>query len=206
MTRDELLSYKDVLMLTPQWKYWNPNYDVYARNEEEMTDWEGNMIETRHRTRIMINDFPKAENSMVISSVISATDSKLIEEYIDLIPVEASKEFYNYTIAENSCDNVHAVLSGISSIYNPVKLHNLLVERRDVGTFAASIGSTTVGSTSHYNIDDETDEELENELSDDDNSRATVTGWDPELLDDFDVYLDDLILNAFVWATVGTKS
>ena len=81
-----------------------------------MTDWEGNMIETRHRTWIMIDDFPEADNSMVISYVISATESKLIDKYIDLIPVEASKEFDDCLISENSFDNVHAVLSGISTI------------------------------------------------------------------------------------------
>ena len=130
----------------------------------------------------------------------------LIDKYIDLIPVKASKEFDNCIIAENSCDNVHAVLSGISTIYYPVKLHNLLVERRDVGTFAGSIGSKTVGSTSHYIINDTTDEELGNELSIDNNSCATVTEWDTKLLDDLDVDLDNLISSAFVGRTVGTKS
>ena len=164
------------------------------------------MIETRHRTRIMIDDLPRADDSMVISSVISATESKFIDKYIDLITVEAIKEFDDCMIAENSCDNVHAVLSGISTIYYPVKLHNLLVERRDVGTFAGSIGSKTVGSTSHYIINDTTDEELGNELSIDNNSCATVTEWDTKLLDDLDVDLDNLISSAFVGRTVGTKS
>ena len=164
------------------------------------------MIETRHHTRIMIDKLPKANDSMVISSVISATESKLIDKYNDFIPVKASKKFDDCMIAENSCDNVHAVLSGISTIYDPVKLHDLLVERRDVGTFAASIGSTTVGSTSHYIIDNTTDEELGNDISDDNNRCATATEWDPKLLDDFDVDLDNLISSAFVGATVGTKS
>ena len=136
------------------------------------------MIETRHRTRIMIDDLPEADDSMVISSVISATESKLIDKYIDLIPVEASKEFDDCMIVENSCDNVHTVLSGISTIYDPVKLHSVLLEHRDVGTFAASIGLTTVGLTSHYIIGDTTDEELGNELSNDDNSCAIITKWD----------------------------
>ena len=109
-------------------------------------------------------------------------------------------------ISENYCDNVHAVLSGISTIYNPVKLHDILVKRRDVGTFAASIGWTTVGSKSHYIIDDTTNEELGNQPSDDDNSCATVTEWDTKLLDEFDADLDNLISSTFVGATVGTKS
>ena len=62
---------------------------MYARNEENMTDWEGNIDKNRHRTQIMIDDLPKADNSMVISSVIYATESKLIDKSIDLIPVKA---------------------------------------------------------------------------------------------------------------------
>ena len=89
---------------------------MYAQNEENVTDWEGNMIDTRHRTKIMIDDFPEADNSIVISSVISTTESTSIDKYVDLIPVKASKYFDDCMIAENSCDNVHAVLSGISTI------------------------------------------------------------------------------------------
>ena len=159
------------------------------------------MIETRHCTRIMIDDLPKADNSMVISSVIYATESKLIDKYIELIPVEASIEYDDCMIAENSCDNVHTVLSGISTIYDPVKLHDLLVERRYIGKFATLIGLTTVGSTSNYIIDDTTNEELGNELSNDDNSCATVTEWETKLLDDFDVDLDNLLSSAFVGAS-----
>ena len=59
-------------------------------------------------------------------------------------------------IANNSYNNVHVVLSSISSIYVPVRLHDNLLERPNKGAFAASIGSTTVGSTSPYVFDVDT--------------------------------------------------
>ena len=37
-TREELVSTEYVLVMTPKNQNWDPNYDVYARNEENMTD------------------------------------------------------------------------------------------------------------------------------------------------------------------------
>ena len=51
--------------MTPQGHNWGPNSDVYARNKENMTDWEGNMAELRHRVQIMIEDLPEVDNAMV---------------------------------------------------------------------------------------------------------------------------------------------
>ena len=44
-TRAELLEC-DVLVLTPKGS-WNPHSDLYARNEENMMDWEGQMVEKK---------------------------------------------------------------------------------------------------------------------------------------------------------------
>ena len=49
-TREELVSTENILVMTPQDQNWDPNSDVYTLNEENMIDWEGNMIEPRHRT------------------------------------------------------------------------------------------------------------------------------------------------------------
>ena len=59
-------------------------------------------------------------------------------------------------IAKNSCDNVHVVLSRILSIYESIRLHDNLLERRNFGAFVASIVSTTVGSIIPYVLDVDT--------------------------------------------------
>ena len=46
----ELVFSEDVLVMTPQIQSCNPNSDVYAQNEENMIDWEGNMIKLHHWT------------------------------------------------------------------------------------------------------------------------------------------------------------
>ena len=96
-------------------------------------------------------------------------------------------------IANNSGDNVHAVLSSISAIHDPVKLHNRLLERRNDGIFATSIGSTTVGSASPYVSNRDIISPASSDYETDTDDDATITDWHPELLDDLDVDLDALI-------------
>ena len=43
---------KEVYLLMPS--RWNPNCDAYASNEENMLDWEGNMVEKRDRSQILL--------------------------------------------------------------------------------------------------------------------------------------------------------
>ena len=48
LTRDKMQSCDNVLVMTPQSHAWNPHLDMYARNEENMLNWEGNMLESHH--------------------------------------------------------------------------------------------------------------------------------------------------------------
>ena len=93
------------------------------------------------------------------------------------------------------CDNVHVVLSSISAIYDPVQLHDKLLELCTVDVFATSIGSTTVGSTSLYVLDVDTvttfDSNDESDTDTDDD--VTITEWNHILLDEIDINLDILI-------------
>ena len=60
--------------------------------------------------------------------------------------------------------------------------------------FAASIGSTTVGSSSNYVSEVTTvDRDGESDSEPDDDDDATINDWDQSLLDNFDVYLDAMI-------------
>ena len=46
----------DVYALTPD--QWDPHFNVYTGNEESMLDWEGNMVEPRHCSWIILADVP----------------------------------------------------------------------------------------------------------------------------------------------------
>ena len=161
-----------------------------------MIYWGGNMIEPRHRNQIIIEYLPEIDNTMITSAIIFASESNTIDNVIDdTRPISKPSGFNECMIVNNSCNNVHVILSSISSIYYPVRIHDNLLERRNVGAFSASIGSTNVGSTSPYVLDVDT-VDSDDESSTDDNESdddATITEWDQNILDDMDIDLDALI-------------
>ena len=69
--------------MTPQGQNFDPNSDVYALNEGNIIDWEGNMIEPLHWTQIIIEDLPETDNAMISSTIISAYGPKTVDNTID---------------------------------------------------------------------------------------------------------------------------
>ena len=166
--------------MTPQIQNWDTNYDVYVQNEKNMIDWECNMIEPLHWTQIMIEDLPEVDDAIIFSDVISASKSILIDNTIETNKTIAKPpDFDECMIANNSCENVHIVLSNISFIYDPVQLNNNLLECRTVGVFATSIGSMTVVSTSPYvlDVDTVTTVNSDDESDTDTDDNTTITEW-----------------------------
>jgi hypothetical protein len=43
----------EIYMLTTD--QFNPHDDLYAANEDSMLDWEGNMVEKKHRTQVLLS-------------------------------------------------------------------------------------------------------------------------------------------------------
>ena len=71
-----------VLVITPYGYNWDPHSDVYVRIEENMLDWEGNMISKKYQVYIMVEDIPGEDNEMVISYFISAAELQLIDKHL----------------------------------------------------------------------------------------------------------------------------
>ena len=159
-----------------------------------MIDWEVNMIEPRHYDWIIVDELTEANDAMIASVTISAAESKMIDDNI----VHLDPTFDDCMIANNTYDNVHVVLWSISAIHDPVQLYTKLLERRNVGTFAATIGSTTVGSNSPY-VWEEDDTISTNDSSNDD---AT----NDDLIDDFDIDNFKIDLDEMVSMMVSTIS
>jgi hypothetical protein len=79
-TEKHMVESDKVYLLTPT--NWNPHDDAaYAENESSMLDWEGNMIESRHRIKILLSDIQ--EDTMMAASVqVSAIESNMIDELL----------------------------------------------------------------------------------------------------------------------------
>ena len=113
-TNDELAACDDVYLLTPN-GIWNPHSDSYSRNEEMMTDWEGQMVEPQHRKQILLSDIPE-DPAMTVSAMISKVEACAIDR---LIP--------DATISSATTRHRNEV----SPIYDPASLTSLLCERAE---------------------------------------------------------------------------
>ena len=72
---------ENILLLTPDGP-WNPHSDTFARNEENLTDWEGNIVPKSQRQRILIDEIDENHamtDAMAISSV-EIKESDIIDE------------------------------------------------------------------------------------------------------------------------------
>ena len=62
---------------------WNPNSKVHAKNEANMLDFEGNVIEEQHRTRVLLAEVPECAaltNECQISAMESSAIDNLFED------------------------------------------------------------------------------------------------------------------------------
>ena len=116
-TMQELAGHEEerILCLTPEGP-WDPHADTYARNEETMTDWEGNMVKPSDRQRVLLKHV-EPDDAMIASLHVSRTEEAMID-----------------TIDESCCPS--------NPILIPSSMSELIQAKRDTGNFGATIGST----------------------------------------------------------------
>ena len=110
-----------VLNMTPDGHSWDPHFGAYTDNEDNMMDWNGQMIEPKYRTRILSKDLP--EDKLMISDTHI---SSLEMTRIDVVASASSaigKDMYEVTPFFSGLDSV---LSSIIPILDPVMLSNTL--------------------------------------------------------------------------------
>jgi hypothetical protein len=129
----------EVLLLAPNWP-WDPHADVYARNEENMTDWQGNISEPAQRPRILLEAVPK-DTAMTASLLcISSVETQRLDSLFDARRVIGS--------ATTSKPLPHAIdddrhLHDVDPALVESTMASTLAERASLGQFCASIGATT---------------------------------------------------------------
>lgn len=115
---EDLLDPNSVFVLTPS--RWNPHIDVYARNEESMLDWEGNLVPPRDRSHKIvleeIEDDPMVANSLSVSA--------LEDHMVDMCMTPDSE----------------------ASRVRPMSLGDALEDRASLGDYMMSVGATRVVS------------------------------------------------------------
>ena len=102
---------EEVYLLMPS--LWNPHCDWYAQNEENMLDWEGNMVERKDRMQILINDLPDGVKTVGLTQ-ISSVESARIDAIVEARAAEACEETGTpYHAVHAKVDEVSAVLAGV---------------------------------------------------------------------------------------------
>jgi hypothetical protein len=196
-TNDKLAACDDVYLLTPN-GIWNPHSDSYSRNEEMMTDWEGQMVEPQHRKQILLSEIPE-DHAMTVSAMISKVEAQAIDH---LIP--------DATVSSVTSRRHNEV----SPLYDPESLTSLLCKRAEDSHFMMSIGSTTAWTQPHLIPcdDSDTDDSLDDTLDDDEFSDEleTETDGDAEALRTYLAGMDaplqgDIDLDAFMVSASHVK-
>ena len=180
---------EEVYLLTPS--RWNPHCDSYAQNEENMLDWEGNMVERKDRMQILIEDLPDGGKT-IGSTQISCVESARIDAIVEARAAEACEEIETpYRAVPAEADEVSAILSGVSPNLVDAKLLELLSARRDLGLFQETIGSTDAPRGT-YLVETVDDNDSESSESSDDESVTTL--FESSLRGEID--LDDIMVSA----------
>jgi hypothetical protein len=70
---------EDIYLLTPS--RWNPHDDLYATNEENMLDWEGNMVTKKDRVQVILSEVAK-DTALAASVKISSVENCAIDKVL----------------------------------------------------------------------------------------------------------------------------
>jgi hypothetical protein len=187
----------EIYMLTND--QFNPHDDSYAANEESMLDWEGNMVEKKHRATILLSEVE--ENDIMAASVqISSMESKAIDRALATSAYDEEIVKPCYGTVPRAADEISSVLGAVSPIYDDMALYEGLSARLELGNFKAAIGST-YAPDKEYLVDDATADT--DPSTDDSNSDSDEEADDDRLLDEIyegsirgEIDLDELLVSA----------
>ena len=187
---------EEVYLLTPN--VWNPHDDAYAANEENMLDWEGNMIEARKRTKILLSDI-KVDAMTAASVQVSAVESTKIDELLQRSDKDSEEIVHPcWKPIPRAGDQVSSVLAGISPILDDQTLYERMQARSNLGKFQVSIGSTNA-TKSEFLVEDDSS----TTSTDDDMMVETVEEDDEQTLDNLfehvtkgEIDLDEIMVSA----------
>jgi hypothetical protein len=153
----EMTESEEIYMLTPS--RWDPHQTAYAKNEENMIDWKGNMIEKSYRQQLILSEIDE-DTAMASSVQIGSIEVKAIDLVMETVEEDSEKPHPCYQHVPCAADQVSSVLASVSTLLDDQILYEWMAERASLGKFQASIGSTNV-TDSEYILDEEEKEEID---------------------------------------------
>ena len=168
---------EQVYRLTPEGK-WDPNTEVYADNEENMIDYDGNVRDEQDRPMQIILANIEEDPELAMAASVSCVESRMVDHRMEASsPIHPTEPYISSMEAMSVCD--------------PHCLSWVLSEWADQGRFMASIGSTNARN-SRYLVDDDPEDDDDWESSDAESiDKASVGNNDGSLTD----FIEDLNLS-----------
>ena len=142
----------DYILLTPDGPDWNPHTDVYARNEEQFLDWQGEIIQPKERRKILIEDSDEADVFLSSMEADYSCCSPQENEAIDAICEEATVMATEVLSHESWPVNDAEDLRNVSRLLELSTFVQDLRERCAYSKFGMSIGSMTGSQTDDDNL------------------------------------------------------
>jgi hypothetical protein len=139
-----------IYTLTPT--KFNPHSMSYAMNEASMVDWEGNMIEKRHRDPMFLEEVPD-DLAMASALQIGAAEAAAIDDLMSPSKPDSGNELEKHKVPREA-DEVTGGLLGMSLLLSEDHMSTHLSARGQLGRDYIALGATTVCQMG-YLLDDD---------------------------------------------------
>ena len=145
-TNEEVNDDLPIIHLTPDSPDWNPNSEVYARNEESMIDWRGEIVERKHRKTDLIQeaDVSSLHTHMLVEpSELGTKENEAIDCH-----------FWHAVVMGLEIGDLHEdkYLSSMDSTVDPYSLVTNVNARLEYSKFGQSVGAMYSKDTSACNL------------------------------------------------------
>jgi hypothetical protein len=132
---EQMMNAEDVYLLTPS--KMSPHCDAYTKNEENMLDWEGNMVQRRDRVQILLSEI--LEDVAVTASVqVSSTEIRAIDTVFEGNVIPHDDEAHPcWQPIPRAVDEVSSILASVSPTLDDQVLYGRLAAKADLGKFKA---------------------------------------------------------------------
>ena len=150
-TEEEMMASDDVYLLTPT--TFNPHCDSFARNEENITDWQGNIIDKRHRQQYIISEIEE-NTAMTASMQVSSAEYKAIDNIFEDEDDQDGPVHPEWLPIPSKANQISSVLTSVSPLLDDMNLLARLEKSVEISKFKASIGSCYASEEKYLQHDD----------------------------------------------------
>ena len=160
----------EVYMLTPT--RWNPHDHAWSRNEENMLDWQGEMVKRKYKQQVLLSDV-KSDNTMQTMMEVGTLEAAVVDLNLERSYNESSETVEpSYPKIPRECNEVFAVLAGVDPCLNDEVLYQRLEARAQLGNFMMAAGSTMAMHDPFLDFDEVAVETVDSDDEDDDEEEA----------------------------------